>query len=71
MAAGPSNRSRDLREQERTMDEAAKPRYLAGRLRHSLAQSGARKLVAAKGHGRLLNHEGRDADLFLPKGDKL
>lgn len=45
------------------MDEAVKSRSLAGRSRHSSAQGGARKPVAAEGHGRLLTDEGRDANL--------
>ena len=46
------------------MIEAVESSLLAGRSRHSSAQGGARKPVAAEGHGRLLNHEGRDANLY-------
>ena len=46
------------------MSEAAKPCFLAGRSRHSSAQGCAHKPVAAERHGRLLNYEGRDANLL-------
>jgi len=48
--------------------EAVQPRLLPGRSRHSSAQGSARKPIAAEGHGRLLNYEGRDANLILTNG---